>query len=188
MMAFFYGYLVAGGLCVLFIYLSNRFYPVKPDDAGLSDLLENIKKQHATTLDRLLENVIVPAFMYPLLVLFWPVALVFAVKSRINAEKPLLHEEEELFEVKKHHLVQQVTVAEVEASAYIQDPLGAVPEVPFGHLNPVWEAFKTALETGDELWRFEANVPDWRGKKHPRRGLVIVRGEPGKFIYDLLGG
>lgn len=42
----------------------------------------------------------------------------------------------------------------VEAWERVDDPLGAVPRVPFGHLNSVWRSLKAAMQPGDELWSF----------------------------------
>ncbi len=80
------------------------------------------------------------------------------------------------FEVRPDNLLRQTSIEAVEADERVHDPLGAVPDLPFGHLNMVWTSFAKTLQSADELWFFEA---DWRsGHEIPKtfRGYAIVSG------------
>lgn len=82
---------------------------------------------------------------------------------------------EEEFAVEQEHLIAQQDLNEIEARERVTDPLGAVPELPFGHLNAAWLAFNAKLEPGDSFWTFSAQwKPSW-GREEMREGYVIVR-------------
>ncbi|WVM93015.1 hypothetical protein ULG90_02285 [Halopseudomonas pachastrellae] len=52
------------------------------------------------------------------------------------------------FAVTEDHLLESLTVAEIEARERVADPLGAVPDLPFGHLNTAWQEFLAECEEG----------------------------------------
>lgn len=68
------------------------------------------------------------------------------------------------FRCRRRHCIRQVSVPQVEQQALIHDPLGRVPQVPFGHLNVAWQRLLEALEqhhaAGATLWYFEAPPKD----------------------------
>jgi hypothetical protein len=52
-------------------------------------------------------------------------------------------------------LIAIVNPTDAEASSYVNDPLGTVPALPFGHLNQSWGNFLSNMpEPEDELWSF----------------------------------
>lgn len=82
--------------------------------------------------------------------------------------------------VRREHLQARLTLDEIERAHRVQDPLGAVPDLPFGHLHAAWRRFVEQLQEGDELWSFatpwEATFP----LRELRQGYVALRaGEPG---------
>jgi hypothetical protein len=83
----------------------------------------------------------------------------------------------EVFVIARKDLVRQWTVQEVEMSTRVIDPLGAVPDLPFGHLNGAWLQFKQVLQPQDVLWSFSSNwTVAWEPKK-TREGYVVSRGK-----------
>jgi len=79
------------------------------------------------------------------------------------------------FRVTPEHLRQRLSVAEIEAAELVQDPLNAVPNLAFGHLNAAWQAFASGLQPDDEIWRFEAEWrPEFETSKR-LRGYAAVR-------------
>jgi len=48
-----------------------------------------------------------------------------------------------------------VSISEAEVGAAVVDPRGRAPALPFGHLNPGWNAFLAKRQSGWKLWRFE---------------------------------
>lgn len=65
---------------------------------------------------------------------------------------------------------QRVHVADVEATAHIDDPLGRVPKLPFGHLHPAWQRTVDKLRqleaAGATLWYFETPALDVFGNPY----------------------
>ena len=69
-----------------------------------------------------------------------------------------------------------MTIEEIESRERISDPLGAVPSLPFGHLNAAWAEFKDNLQTGDELRFFSVPWKEcWNMELH--EGYVVLREE-----------
>ena len=50
------------------------------------------------------------------------------------------------FRIRRRDLRYAFTQAEIEARECVYDPLGAVPALPFGHLNPAWRRYADTLE------------------------------------------
>jgi hypothetical protein len=72
-------------------------------------------------------------------------------------------------------LVERMSLADIAQREMVHDPLGAAPQVPFGHAHAAWKKFTEALQTGDEIWRFSAQrTLSWGPLEH-RRGYAIKR-------------
>ena len=79
------------------------------------------------------------------------------------------------FRVTREHLLRETTVEEIEKEEIVSDPLGAVPPLPFGHLNAAWLRFKSRLAPGDVVWRLSAHGKEGWGAPQVREGYAIVR-------------
>lgn len=113
------------------------------------------------------------------MVLFWPAAWWMKCAELLNERRLAREREEAIFKVKPQHLLERLTIDEIEAREMVQDPLNAVPKVPFGHLNAVWSQVKEAMQSGDELWSFTATWPGEFGSPELRKGYVLWRrGKP----------
>jgi hypothetical protein len=64
-----------------------------------------------------------------------------------------------VFVLKEDALVREMTVAEIEQANMVRDPLGAAPNLPFGHLHAVWVEFRDGLGVGETLHLFESVGP-----------------------------
>jgi hypothetical protein len=110
----------------------------------------------------------------------WPLIPLMQVANWISKRRESLKPtavagDRPAFEVRPDNLLRQTSIEAVEADERVRDPLGAVPDQPFGHLHMVWAAFVETLQPADELWAFEA---DWRPEwEIPKifRGYAIVR-------------
>lgn len=85
--------------------------------------------------------------------------------------------EEPEFAVTRNDLQTQLNIQEIEQMEMVFDPLGAAPNVPFGHLNTAWKKFCEGLEPHDNLWSFAVHWTSSWGSKDIRQGYAIVRGE-----------
>ena len=67
------------------------------------------------------------------------------------------------FALSDFELARQVTIEEVERTNLIQDPMEAVPNIPFGHCNARWVVFKDSLQENETLWEFESTRSELKG-------------------------
>jgi hypothetical protein len=131
-------------------------------------------------------------FLYPLAIVFifiplWPLLVSIELHfpwhklkfwtSKAERSVPwTLTDTEPAFKVSKSDLVEKLSRAEIEALEQVDDPLHAVPNLPFGHLNSVWQSFVDGLETDCELWsfrgRWKTQYRDWQ-----MQGYVALHGE-----------
>ena len=71
--------------------------------------------------------------------------------------------EELAFALNDFELTRQVSIEEVERTNLIQDPMEAVPNIPFGHCNARWVVFKDSLQGNETLWEFESTRSELKG-------------------------
>ena len=84
------------------------------------------------------------------------------------------------------HLHEPLTVPQIEAREAVEDPLGAVPNFPFGHLNAAWKTFIEGVAADEELWSFTAPWQTTWGRKEIRTGYVVVHGgSPAKHFLTM---
>lgn len=105
----------------------------------------------------------------------WPFLIYFGIKEHLNPPRAVVEKE---FQIEEKHLVNPVDVSDVEAKELVFDPLGAVPKLPFGHLNAAWLEFRSQMGEGDRLWTFSAEWQSNWGNPELRGGYVIVRAAP----------
>ena len=98
-------------------------------------------------------------------------------QSALNASK------EGEFICQPADLVAPIDPEQAEVNSYVQDPLGRVPNQPFGHLHLGWSQLLSYLEPQDTLWRF--NSPK-RSDKVACAGLAVLRKNKviAEFIYE----
>jgi hypothetical protein len=83
--------------------------------------------------------------------------------------------------IPKEWLQKPISVAEAEA-AYP----GITDDKPFGFKNAEWEALKTEMQPGDELWTFSSPAASWQGLAG-RAGIALVRnGAPVKILLGAM--
>jgi len=80
------------------------------------------------------------------------------------------------FAVEKAHLQERLSVQDIENREFVFDPLGAVPNLPFGHLNVAWKKFIEDCTENDELWSFSAQWKNY-GENELREGYVLIKND-----------
>ena len=127
-----------------------------------------------------------PLWIWILFTAVWPVVLYLFTKARLAAKSEpsiksgedslsWLEEQAHEYTLTLEDLRERLTVAEIEAREKISDPLSAVPDLPFGHLNVVWRRFLDDHVEFDELWSFST----LRESRELRTGYAKVRdGKP----------
>lgn len=175
-MIYLYWYLgiSAGSMLLWIIYYKFIEEKSRQSSQGLVSTFQPTRKG---ILSRILNDVLGPTLLGLLVVPFWPVLFFFEMKSRFFGEASRSPLEEPEFAVTRNDLLTQLSVQEIEQLEMVFDPLGAAPNVPFGHLNAAWKKFCEGLEPIDSLWSFTAPWTSAWGSKDIRQGYVIVRGE-----------
>lgn len=109
-----------------------------------------------------------------LAIVFWPLVLGYDLRTRHRIDWNRESRPEPPFVPRRRELKQRLTVEEAEARERVRDPLGAVPDLPFGFLNGRWQEFLARRQPGDELWRFESLRNEQRTKIR-REGYAWVK-------------
>lgn len=135
---------------------------------------------------RLIEYVVTPLLAITLVAVCWPVGIYWKVKEIFLKKNGSGIEAERKFVVEHQHLQERLTVQEVEQREVVTDPLKAVPELPFGHLNSAWQKFLSGHTADSELWSFSAQWQTAWGRKELRSGYAVVQdGAPGAYFLTV---
>ena len=152
------------GLVVCLTVVTSHLRMKRRQASSLTDALNSLNPSRQRFWYRVLEDVVVPGLAFILVWLVWPVAIGLKFyemykKKDAEANSERLAKAKE-FVLKEEALVRDMTVAEIEEANMVMDPLGAAPNLPFGHLNAVWVEFRDGLGVGETLHLFESVGPN----------------------------
>ncbi len=180
-MTYLYVYMGIGAVVLVFTLCEHLLIRGKQSDF-VRDALDAIDPARKTLLRRALVDVVVPALAALLVFVIWPAAVYLKVKEWRGKDKATEPELDREFAVMREHLLERLTQAEIEQRERVFDPLGAVPDLPFGHLHAAWQGFLSDRPEGAELWSFSAPWGD-RRRRESLTGYVLVRdGVPGAWF------
>jgi hypothetical protein len=168
-------YLGFGAVILILIALTHHMFRNKSTDSPSESLVSQYPER-VKPWDRIIHRVIGPSLIGLLVVPFWPAIVFFKVKQIIYGESETSSLDEPEFAVARDALIMQMTIPEIEQREMVSDPMRAVPNLPFGHLNAAWKRFLEGVKPDDSLWTFAAHWTQW-GRKELRQGYVVVRGE-----------
>lgn len=174
-MIYLYWYLAIGVAVLTFIYGAHRLTKEKKSDS-IRDLLDAVNPDRKKLSYRLIDNIAAPIIAAVLIVVFWPVAAYIQAREMGQRKRRADLAEEREFAVERQHLLERLTVPEIEMREVVADPLKAAPELPFGHLNAAWQKFVHGKADGSELWSFSVRWQTSWGRKELRSGYVVVHG------------
>lgn len=182
-----YVYLYLGiGVAVLAVVYGAHQLTKEKESESLRELLEAVNPDRKKLSYRILNKVVAPVLAAILVVAVWPVAVYMKVKEMLKKKDGAGVEEEREFAVERQHLLERLTVQEIEKREVVTDPLKAAPELPFGHLNAAWKQFLNGKPEGGELWSFSAGWQTTWGRKELRFGYVMVQnGAPGAHFLTV---
>ena len=184
-MIYLYWYIGVGVAVLAVVYGAHRLTKEKESES-LRDLLDTVNPDRKKLSYRILNNVVAPVLAAILVVAVWPVAVYMKAKEMLQKKDGTEIEKEREFAVERQHLQERLTVQEVERREVVTDPLKAVPELPFGHLNAAWQEFLNGHVDGGELWSFSARWQTTWGRKELRSGYTIVQGgAPGAYFLTV---
>jgi hypothetical protein len=131
---------------------------------SLTDALKSLNPSRQRFWYRVMEDVVVPGLAFILVWLVWPVAIGFKFFEMYQKKDAEANSERlakaRVFMLKEEALIREMTIAEIEQANMVSDPLGAAPNIPFGHLNAVWVEFRDELGVGETLHLFESVGPN----------------------------
>lgn len=180
-MIYLYSYLGIGALILLIMYVSHKL-STKSESEGVKGILDALNPERGTLSYRLINGVLVPILASVLVLFAWPAALYMKIKD-MRDRGPGGSFEEKVFKVGKGDLLLKLTKEKIESEEVVEDPLGGVPALPFGHLNKCWSDLLAQMQAEDELWSFKSKWDGNWGRSEIRSGYVIVRaGLPEDYI------
>jgi hypothetical protein len=182
MMVYLYAYLSAGVVVWLALLLENRLSGSGRLD-GTSVILDALHPERKTRRYRILSRLVAPVLSAVGVVLLWPFGVAMKLQDMAAQRARIKREEADTFKLKAADLVERVSLANIEQCEMVHDPLGAAPQVPFGHAHAAWQKFIDDLQPSDEIWRFSAQrTLSWGPLEH-RRGYAIKRqGQVGAYF------
>ncbi len=151
------GYFGIGAAVFLGYYLYNE-RPWKNDKKYRSKILELVRYPNGKPLREKLLGPVVFAIAVLLALILWPVFAVIEMKNKIQEKRMEAISNEPNFSANKGNLKKLMDICEIETEELVSDPLNAAPNLPFGHLNGAWEAFKGKCIEGDEIWSFSTDM------------------------------
>ncbi len=143
-MIYVYWYLGIGVAVLAVVYGAHQLTKEKESES-LRELLEAVNPDRKKLSYRILNNLVAPVLAAILVVAVWPVAAYLKVKEMIKKKDCADVEEEREFAVERQHLLERLTVQEIEKREVVTDPLKAVPDLPFGHLHGAPDAQRPAV-------------------------------------------
>jgi hypothetical protein len=164
------------GVVVLAVVFSAHRLTKKDEPESLRDLLDAVNTDRKRLSYRILNDVVAPVLAAVAVVVVWPADVYMKVKEIFGKKSESSLEDAHEFAVECRFLQERLTVPQIEAREVVADPLGAVSDLPFGHLNVAWKAFVERVGADDELWSFTAPWQTKWGRKEVRTGYVVVRG------------
>jgi len=192
MIDYIIGYLVTGVVSLLIIYAINRL-DNSEEAKDLREIRKRIEPKSKNLKEKIFNDLIIPVIALTLALIFWPAAIIWVIKDRLERRAYENREikEPEVFKVEKEHLKEQVSIEDVEILEVVSDPLGAAPEIPFGHLNTAWQEFKEKIQPDNELWSFSAQWTSEWGYRDQRLGYATTKSgesEPEESLIVLIKG
>ena len=182
MMIYLYAYLSAGVVVWMALLLENQLSS-SARLAGTSPILDALHPERKTRRYRILARLVAPVLSAVGVVVLWPLGLAMKLQDMAKQRDRVKSEEADTFKLKPSDLLERMSLADIAHRELVYDPLGAAPQVPFGHAHAAWQKFTDTLQPGDEIWLFSAKrTLSWGPQEH-RLGYAIKRqGQIGAFF------
>jgi hypothetical protein len=177
-----FAYLAAGVVVWLALLMENR----RSGSARLSKpsaFMDALHPERKTRRYRILSRLVATVLSAVGVVLLWPFGMLIKLQDMAAQRARVRREEADTFKLRPADLLERLSLADIAQREMVHDPLGAAPQVPFGHAHAAWQKFTETLQPGDEIWRFSAQrTLSWGPQEH-RRGYAIQRnGQVGAYF------
>lgn len=152
------------GLLVAAVVVISHLRMKRDQPSSLMDAIKSLNPSRQRFWYRVLEDVVVPMLTFILVWLVWPVAIVLTIIEMLKDKKAGVNRDQrhknKAFFLRKNALLKEMTVAEIERTNMVIDPMDSTPNLPFGHLNALWVGFRDGLEPDETLHLFESVGPN----------------------------
>ena len=179
MMVYLYAYLAAGVVVWLALLMENR----RSGSARLSKpsaFMDALHPERKTRRYRILSGLVAPVLSAAAMVLLWPIGLLVQLQYKAEQRARAQREEADTFKLKAADLLERLSLADIAQREMVHDPLGAAPQVPFGHAHAAWQKLIEALQPGDEIWRFSSQrTLSWGPQEHRCGYAIQSKGQVG---------
>jgi hypothetical protein len=182
------GYIFLGIVLIVFGRLLVKAFRKDKRSEWVKEVLATI--EHEKTPREKRRQLIKDCAFGILIIAIWPIAFAVLVKELGKSKKhsPILSEPPP-FKSTKEALLEVVNPLEIESGSMVLDPLGRVPQLPFGHLNPGWRKLRLQLRPGDVLWSFatpgyssDRNRAEFSGPTNVVKGYAVIRN--GEIVHE----
>jgi len=126
---YLYWYLGIGVVVLAVVYGAHHMTKGKESES-IRDLLEAVNPDRKKLSYRILNNFVAPVLAAIAVVAVWPVAVFMKAKELFQKKESYVSPEEREFVVEREHLLERLTVQEIERREVVADPLKAAPELP----------------------------------------------------------
>jgi len=184
---YLYSYLAVGFLALVIIFTTHQIHEHRKHSSTLKGLFHSSHRHHKEWKERLLESIAIPLTAF-FIVVIWPYAVYMNLVRLYMYFNPSSSTSDDNFSVEVGHLIEELSIQEIEKRERVYDPLGSVPDLAFGHLNKTWNQFLHKAEAYDAIWSFEAKWKhrlDQSGRIEHKIGYVLVnqkKHKPGAFF------
>jgi hypothetical protein len=152
------------GLVVCLAVVTSHLGMKRRQASSLTDALKSLNPSRQRFWYRVVEDVVVPVLAFILVWLVWPVAIGLKFFEMHQKREAAANSERlakaRVFVLKEEALLREMTVAEIEQANMVIDPLGAAPNLPFGHLHAVWVEFREGVGVEETVHLFESVGPN----------------------------
>lgn len=185
-MSYVHLYLGLGLLLSVWMFFENKWHEKKKDDA-LKNILRSTAVQKPHYFEVVMSEFIAPILFFAIGSAVWPGLLLLKLKEHggLFQREKTGWPDEPIFEIQRKNLLEKLTVKEIEEREIVRDPLGAVPVLPFGHLNKGWRKFLESTDTDFELWSFSAEWAPWGGPELRKGYVQVHQGEIGSYFMTI---
>lgn len=173
-MIYLIGYIAVGVVVLAVVYISHRLSQ-SPESKFKDDLMSSIRPESEQLGDKIITYFVAPVLAVIFILLVWPSVIYLKGKEIFFKKVDQQPDEPKEFSVSKDDLIQQISLEEIEFQERVEDPLSAVPDLPFGHLNKAWTLFLEKRDQEDVIWSFSAHWTSEWGRKELRAGYVLVK-------------
>ena len=177
---------LAVGFVVCSAFIGTHLLVNRHKSTLLADMRRALLPTPTHFLSYFFYDFFIPIFTFVLVWVVWPISIGLKIKHMVF-KKPAPLKRRRLVEVKEFildeaELIREVTIEEVERTNFIHDPMEAVPNIPFGHLNARWLSLRDSIQPNETLWEFESKRSELKGVQSMWGYAVKADGRVDRFM------